>query len=110
MSIAPCIRTTEYPAGQWDYQLFYQESFDKARAAFEANVANTVKAMFRKGNPRGKGKPSRTAVVRRDGGWFGGAGQAPDLPMDTDVLTQNDFKTYVAALTRTGSSGRIPGT
>ena len=92
----------EYPAGQWDYQLFYEESFDQASAAFEANVANTVKALFRKGNPRGKGKPSRTAVVRREGGWFGGAGQAPDLPMDTDLLTQNDFETYVTSLQSNG--------
>jgi hypothetical protein len=72
----------QYPVGQWDYQLFYEESFDKASAAFEANVRNTVKALFRKGSPSGKGKPSRTAVVRRDGGWFGGTGQAPDVPMD----------------------------
>ena len=95
----------QYPAGQWEYQLFYQESFDKARAAFEANVANTVKAMFRKGSASGKGKPSRTAQVRRDGGWFGGAGQAPDLPMDTDVLTDEDLNTYVGALTRNGFFG-----
>src|SRR5262250_2428675 len=44
----------EFPAGQWDYQLFYQENFDKARMAFEANVCNTIKALFRKGNPAGK--------------------------------------------------------
>jgi pimeloyl-ACP methyl ester carboxylesterase len=95
----------EYPAGQWDYQLFYEESFDTARAAFEANVASTVKALFRKGNPRGKGKPSRTAVVRREGGWFGGAGQAPDLPMDTDLLAREDFEKYVAALEANGFFG-----
>ncbi|HET9926411.1 MAG TPA: alpha/beta hydrolase, partial [Methylomirabilota bacterium] len=65
----------QYPVGQWDYQLFYEESFGKASAAFEADVRNTVKALFRKGNPGGKGKPSRTAQVRRDGGWFGGAGR-----------------------------------
>src|ERR1041385_8309356 len=47
----------EYPAGQWDYQLFYEESFDAARGAFEADVARTVKALFRKGSPAGKGKP-----------------------------------------------------
>jgi pimeloyl-ACP methyl ester carboxylesterase len=95
----------QYPASQWEYQLFYQESFNKARAAFEANVANTVKAMFRKGSASGKGKPSRTAQVRRDGGWFGGAGQAPDLPMDTDLLTQNDFEAYVTALQSNGFFG-----
>jgi hypothetical protein len=29
--------------------------------------------LFRRGNPAGKGQPARTALVRRDGGWFGGA-------------------------------------
>jgi len=95
----------EYPAGQWEYQLFYEESFDKARAAFEANVPNTVKALFRKGNAGAKGKPSRTAQVRRDGGWFGGTGQAPDLPMDTSVLTAEDFRKYAAALEANGFFG-----
>ena len=35
----------EFPAGQWDYQLFYQEHFDKVRAVFEANVRNTASIM-----------------------------------------------------------------
>ncbi len=95
----------QFPAGQWEYQLFYEESFDKARAAFEANVSNTVKALFRKGSASGKGKPSRTAHVRRDGGWFGGKGQAPEVPMDTDVLTPGDFDKYAAALERNGFFG-----
>lgn len=96
----------EFPAGQWDYQLFYLEHFDRARAAFEANVRNTVKALFRKGNPAGKGKPSRaTAMVRQAGGWFGGAGAAPDVPLDTDVLTEEDLSKYVAALEGAGFFG-----
>jgi pimeloyl-ACP methyl ester carboxylesterase len=95
----------QYPVGQWDYQLFYEESFDKAGAAFDADVRNTVKALFRKGSPSGKGKPSRTAQVRRDGGWFGGTGRAPDVPMDTDVLTEEDFHKYAAALESNGFFG-----
>lgn len=95
----------QYPVGQWDYQLFYEESFDKASAAFDADVRNTVKALFRKGSPSGKGKPSRTAQVRRDGGWFGGTGRAPDVPMDTDVLTEEDFHKYAAALESNGFFG-----
>lgn len=59
-----------FPAGQWRYMSFYEENFPKAQAAFEANVANTVKAIFRAGNPSGQGKPARTALVRRDGGWL----------------------------------------
>ena len=52
----------EFPAGQWDYQFFYEESFDKACKGFEANIRNTVKALFRKGDPKSAGKQSRTAL------------------------------------------------
>ncbi len=95
----------DYPAGQWEYMRFYEENFPAAHTAFEANVRNTVKALFRKGNPAGRGQPSRTALVRRDGGWFGGAGQAPDLPMDADILTEEDLHRFIAALERTGFAG-----
>jgi len=70
---------SQYPAGQWEYQLFYEEHFDRASAAFEANVYNTVKALFRRGNPSGKGKPSRTALVRRDG-------REQEVPVETVLV------------------------
>lgn len=95
----------EFPAGQWEYMLFYEENFAKASAVFEANVASTVKVLFRKGNPALKGQPSRTALVRRDGGWFGGAPAAPDVPLDPGVLTEEDMHRYVAALQRNGFFG-----
>ena len=94
-----------YPAGQWDYQLFYEENFDKARAAFEADVSATIRALFRKANPDLKGQPARTAQVRRDGGWFGGSGKAPSLPRDDDVVSEQDLAVYVAALQRNGFFG-----
>ena len=96
---------TEFPAGQWEYQMFYRENFEKARATLEANIPATVKVLFRKGDPAGKGKPSRTAFVRRDGGWFGGAAAAPDFPRDAAVLTETDMNAYAAALTRNGFFG-----
>ncbi len=95
----------QYPAGQWDYMLFYEESFDKARAAFDADPRAVVQALFRKGSPSGKGKPSRTALTRKDGGWFGGAGRAPAAPMDADVVTAEDLDTYAAGLARNGFFG-----
>ena len=95
----------QYPAGQWEYQLFYEENFDKARAAMEADVESTVKALFRAGSAAAKGMPSRTAEVRRQGGWFGGLGKAPPLPLDTKVLTEEDLSAYVAALQRNGFFG-----
>jgi pimeloyl-ACP methyl ester carboxylesterase len=95
----------EFPWAQWEYMAFYRESFDRARTGFEANVANTVKALFRKGNPAGAGTHSRTALVRRNNGWFGPANTAPDVPRDPDVLTEADWHAYTAALTRTGFFG-----
>jgi len=98
----------EYPVGQWDYQAFYEESFDQACRAFESNVRNSIKAMFRKGDPSGHGKPARTASVRRMGGPFGAAGAgAPDLPLDIDVLTEADLEHYVTALQRNGFFGPL---
>jgi pimeloyl-ACP methyl ester carboxylesterase len=96
---------TEYPVGQWDYQLFYEESFDRAGAAFEADVRATVRALFRKGSPGGKGKPARTARVRQDGGWFGGSGRAPEVPLDTGLLTEEDLDRYAGALQTNGFFG-----
>jgi pimeloyl-ACP methyl ester carboxylesterase len=93
-----------YPAGQWDYHLFYEENFDKARSDFEANIRNAVKAMFRKGDPSRVGKPAATAAVRKAGGWFGG-GACPDVPRDPDVITEQDLEAYTAALTRRGFFG-----
>jgi len=95
----------KYPAGQWDYQLFYQTSFDAAAKAFEADLPATFKALFRRGDAREKGRPALTARISRDGGWFGGAGRAPDLPRDPAVLSEDDLARYVAAFERTGFSG-----
>jgi pimeloyl-ACP methyl ester carboxylesterase len=95
----------QFPAAQWDYQLFYQESFPAAVAGFEANVRNTVKLLFRAGSPDGKGQPVLTAMVRAIGGWFGPGAPAPDLPRDETVLTQADEDAYTAALERNGFFG-----
>ena len=97
--------TDKFPAGQWEYQLFYRENFPRAQSVFEANVRDTVKALFRKGSAAAIGKPSRTALVRTEGGWFGGADRAPDVPVDSDVLTETDLAAYTAALTRNGFFG-----
>ncbi len=93
----------EYPVGQWDYQLFYAENFEKAHTDFEKDVRRVVKTLFRKGNPDNVGKPAFTATVRRNNGWFGG--NFPDLPSDADILTEEDLEAYTAALTRNGFFG-----
>lgn len=93
------------PYGQWDYQQFYQEQFEQATASLDANVSDTVRALFRKSDPAHQGKPSRLAYTRSHGGWFGGTGKAPAVPLDTDVLSEHDHAMLNEALQRNGFIG-----
>lgn len=95
----------QFPAGQWDYMLFYRENFAAARAGFEANVRSTVKLLFRAGDPAGNGQPAATSNVRANGGWFGRGQSAPDLPRDERVLTREEENCYTAAFQRNGFFG-----
>ena len=95
----------QYPLGQWEYQGFYEENFAAAIAPFDADPMKAIKALFRGGDPAGKNKPSRTAFVRRDGGWFRGAAEPPDVPRDDDVIGEAELCAYAAALTRNGFFG-----
>ncbi len=94
----------EYPAGQWDYQVYYQESFEAASRTFDSDPYNVAKLLFRKGNSAGVGQPSPTAMTRKMGGWFAG-GPVPDLPRDADVVTEADLSIYAASLARNGFFG-----
>jgi pimeloyl-ACP methyl ester carboxylesterase len=95
----------QYPAAQWDYQLFYRENFARAQAGFEANIRNTVRALFRAGKASGKGRPSNTALTRANGGWFGPVNVARDVPRDASLLSADDENRYVEALQRNGFFG-----
>ena len=95
----------EFPVGQWDYQLFYRESFARATQVFGADPYRTVKLLFRKGNPADAGQPALTSAVRKNGGWFGPLDAAPDLPRDADVVTEEDLQVYAEALGRNGFFG-----
>jgi pimeloyl-ACP methyl ester carboxylesterase len=94
---------SEYPAGQWDYMRYYEENFAEAIEPFDANVYKFLKAVFRKGNPEGEGKPARTATARRNRATFGG--MIPDLPRDGDVVTEEVLRMYASALERNGFLG-----
>ena len=96
----------KFPAAQWDYQLFYRESFDAAVAGFERDVGRTVRALFRAGDPAARGKPARTSFIRANGGYFGPGGRpAPDVPRDPAILDEEEERRYVSALERNGFFG-----
>jgi pimeloyl-ACP methyl ester carboxylesterase len=94
----------EFPAGQWDYMRYYEESFAQAIAPMDANVYKFLKLAFRKGNPEGEGKPAITATARRSQGLLGGS-NLPDLPRDGDVVSEEDLSVYASALERNGFFG-----
>ena len=95
----------KFPVGQWDYQVAYVEDFARVTAAFEANVAGTVRALFRAGDPASVRKVALSARVRAMGDWFGGAGRAPNLPLDTRILSEAEATVYTAAFERNGFFG-----
>ena len=94
----------KFPAGQFEYIKFYHEQFDNARRAFEINFENTFKVHMRRGDPSQAGKPFPTALVRRQGGWFGGGG-APDVALDRAILDDGDLDAYSHAYRQTGFFG-----
>ena len=96
----------KFPAAQWDYQLFYRENFAVAEAGFESDVGATVRALFRAGNPAGKGKPAPTAFTRANGGWFrAGKSARPTFRATPPCSSEEDEHRYVAALKRNGFFG-----
>jgi soluble epoxide hydrolase/lipid-phosphate phosphatase len=96
-----------YPNGQWDYQAFYESNSERVTKQFERNVANSIKACYLKANHANFGKPARTARITSDGGWFGGADSAPDIPLSNTVFADDSdlHKTISDAMSRTGFFG-----
>lgn len=94
-----------YPAGQWEYMKFYEENFEKATGDFERDIRRTMKLLFRKGDPAGFGQVAGTAMTRINGGWFGDLTETPDLPIDEDVITEQDLEVYVAGMERNSFFG-----
>ena len=83
----------QFPAGQWEYMRFYEERFGDATALFDSDPYGVVKALFRKGNPAGQAQPSLTSYTRKQNGWFGEQA-VPDLPIDLDVISEEEAGVY----------------
>jgi pimeloyl-ACP methyl ester carboxylesterase len=91
-----------YPVGQWDYWLYYRESLPVARRQLESDISATMAAFYRSGVPGAVDKPSVTASLRRDGGWFTPNRRAQDMPREAKLISQGDFDLLVAAFRKTG--------
>ena len=99
-----------YPAGQWEYWLFHQEHFDRARAVFEANVDNFVRVLFRKGDPEaGANLPSAPGSAVATAGSAARARPPPSraTPMSSLIRTSRSTSPPSPA---PASLGLTPGT
>jgi pimeloyl-ACP methyl ester carboxylesterase len=95
----------EYPMGQWDYMAHYQENFDGATAEMDINPYNTIVALFRQADPNGSNEPAMTASIRKNGGWFPGMNGAPEMPVDENVISPEEVRTYGDLLAKNGFFG-----
>ncbi|SMQ54626.1 unnamed protein product [Zymoseptoria tritici ST99CH_3D7] len=99
----------KYPDGQWSYQRFYEQDFEKATSWFDADVGAFIRAAYSRGDPANLGQPARTANVVKDGGWFGGV-EKPDanwkkIPASAIVIDEEVYTELVAAMEKTGFWG-----
>lgn len=97
----------QFPNAQWDYMVYYQDekNFDKAVRDFEKDVPNFFRTVYRKGDPATMDQPTFTAFVTKNNGWFGEAGNPPELPLDTDVLDEEMHGKLVEAFQEGGFRG-----
>lgn len=99
-SLLPSIDRTLYPVeqyrdGQWDYYRFYLTHFEQTVADFDADIRASLAAIFRSGNPESTGKVYRSAMITRNGGWFGSERHAPAVEPDTALWPPSDFEALV---------------
>jgi soluble epoxide hydrolase/lipid-phosphate phosphatase len=89
----------EYPAGQFDYMVYYENHPEESVKAYDIAAAKVPKALHMPHDPSNYGKPSvRTAAVEKSGGWFGGHPEAvPDIPLEITLLDQQLHDNLVAS-------------
>jgi pimeloyl-ACP methyl ester carboxylesterase len=106
-SLLPLVDRTLYPAdqyadGQWDYYRFYLTHFDQTVTDFNADIAASLAAIYRSGDPKSVDHIYRSALVSRNGGWFGSAHRAPTVAPDAALWPSADFDALVDAFRVTG--------
>ena len=87
----------QYPDGQWDYYRFYLTHFEQTVTDFDADIPATLSAIYQPGNPASVGQVSRSALVTRNGGWFGTAHRAPATPPAAALWPSSDFEALAEA-------------
>ncbi|KAK1909399.1 hypothetical protein P3342_011478 [Pyrenophora teres f. teres] len=97
----------EYKWGQWEYMQYYQLYPEESVKVFDSAVEGVTKALYLKqDHSKSYGKPSPTASIIRDGGWFGGHPEKiPDIPLEATMLDEHHYSSLVRSKKKHGSFG-----
>lgn len=100
----------EYPNGQWDYQVWYeQKGHEGSTKQFDTMPEQFLRLTYAKGGKDSVGKPARTSEVVKAKGWFGGRdpSQLPDLPLSMTAWDGNEdiYDAMAESLKKTGFHG-----
>lgn len=97
---------SEFPWGQWDYQVFYERDSKAADRQFESNLPVHIKAVYSRGSAAAGRAHARTSTVTKNNGWFGGPGATvPNLPLEKTVLDQELLDALVKSAEKNGWHG-----
>ncbi len=93
---------TQYPFAQWDYFLYHREKPEESAALLSLDVRATLNLLFAPEGPEEMTRPSRTASVRANGGYWGPSKTPPRMPRTPNFMTDEDFDELVASFERNG--------
>ncbi|KAL6856560.1 Alpha/Beta hydrolase protein [Trichoderma novae-zelandiae] len=95
----------EYPYGQFSYQAFYEQHFDRAVAQLNKDPHSVLRSIFRRPDRLPDDARSPKATVLRDLSWFGSSDSPPPASAvkDEELIIRLDvFQELVAAMEETG--------
>jgi pimeloyl-ACP methyl ester carboxylesterase len=91
----------KFPAGQWDYWLYYREHFSRAVEQCERDVENTICRLYRR-VPENVGPEDPKATTRARGGWF-----SEDYRPGREgvLLSEEDLQMFISEYQSSGFGG-----
>ncbi|KAF3024379.1 hypothetical protein E8E14_014351 [Neopestalotiopsis sp. 37M] len=98
-----------FPNGQYDYQVYFEDSFEESVEWFEKDISGVIKAIYTKGKREEVGVPGMTASVTAAGGWFGGSSAPPSflrtIPIEALCVDEEILEEICEAMRKTGFRG-----
>lgn len=94
----------EYPHAQWDYQVFYEDeqNYEKTMEVFAVDIDALIRFLYARARAEDSDKPARCSTISRDGGWFGGNGIPPNVPLIETALNNELYEKLTSTFRENG--------